>query len=113
MLHEMIRGLYPERGYTNTADALKYTSQFMFQMDRKDARKVVLLFTDGLSNKGRANTLLQASNLRRLRKAEIYTVAVTPYIDEMELRSMASTPEHHIQVGYGTAGAWITKQNPC
>ena len=96
-MNSEINALTPERKVTFTAGALQYTKDQMFNGARSNTRKVVVLFTDGLSNWRPNDVLYQASLLKNM-SVEIHTVALTPYIDEGELRSIATSNQHYMQV---------------
>ncbi len=56
---------------------------------------VMLLFTDGLSNRESHLTLQMASDLKQI-GIEMFTVSLTEDIDEEELRLIASSSQHVI-----------------
>ena len=84
-------------GYTYTSEALRFIGSEAFSQakgERHDARDVVVIISDGLSNYDYANTLLSAKQLKLSRPGlEIYTVGASKYVDEDELKGIASDPK--------------------
>ena len=64
---------------------------------RQSTRSVVLLFTDGQSNRNSAQTKQRALELKSI-GAEIFTVSLDKEIDLEELNSIATSFQHVIQV---------------
>lgn len=76
-------------GYTYTSEGLKQVSTQLFMGYKQ--RKVVVVLTDGLSNYDIQDTIPEAERLKQ-QNVEVYTVGLTKYIDEDELRGLASFP---------------------
>ncbi len=93
-----------EGGITYTSEALRFTGNEVFKTDagdRSQARDVVVIITDGLSNFDYMGTIPSAYDLRQIRpNVEIFTVAITEYVDETELKGIASSPAdtHYLQL---------------
>jgi len=65
-LIKAIKALPKDRGITNTAEALQFTRDDQFTAlngDRPDAKNMVVLITDGMSNRQRENTVPNAQLL--------------------------------------------------
>ena len=80
-------------GHTNTGDAIHSMRMELFKDifgDRKDAKNVAILITDGESSNG-AQTLRE-SKLAKQEDVRIFTVGITNQINETELKLVASTP---------------------
>ena len=91
-IYQAITNLNHEGGNTNTADALKMAREEVFvasQGDR-DAKNIVILMTDGLSTINPNKVAIEANLTKTQSKAEIYVIAIGKYVDENELRSIAS-----------------------
>ena len=81
-------------GNTNTARALESVLTFLLDPGyggRDNARKVIVLLTDGLSNKNQDQTILKALELKN-HGVEIFVVSMETDVDEQELMSVASDP---------------------
>ena len=78
-------------GYTYTSQGLKQVS-IALQSGQKQ-RKVVVVLTDGLSNYDIQDTLPEARQLKNQQNVEVYAIGLTKYIDEDELKGLASYPD--------------------
>jgi len=97
-MRQTVHNLQPQRGFTDTAMVLSYVNDHMFTGDRSDAENVVVLISDGLSNGGTGVALHRATDLKFNRQVKLHTIAMTPYIDEEELRDTASSDREFLQV---------------
>ena len=89
---EAVQGLQHKGGNTNTSGALHMARERVFRnmnLARDNVRKVILLMTDGLSTVQRQNTRTEAHETRSA-GIEIYVVAIGKYIDEAEIREIAT-----------------------
>ena len=96
---DAIQALEHEGGNTYTASALSLARNRVFGTSRQrwrlGARRAIVLMTDGLSTVHREDTHFEASLLRTL-GIDIYVVAIGKYIDEAELRSIATAYDTHL-----------------
>ena len=88
-----------ERGSTNTGDAIKYIREEMSSSrHNKDARKVAILLTDGLTNAPgktpEAYALAEAEKLKAL-DVQVFTIGLGTKLNETFLKDMASSPLHY------------------
>ena len=85
---------------TNTAGALKIVNQDIFKDSRRDADKILVILSDGLSNINSDKTLLEAGYLKTS-KVRLFTVALTNEYDQVALTQLASYPaySHHLAAG--------------
>ena len=84
-------------GTTNTAEALEFVREYMFQPSngaRENVTKMVIVITDGKSNV-KAETLAQAELLKQT-GAEVFALGIgaTGGIDEEEINTMATNKEN-------------------
>ena len=88
-------------GNTNTAAALRIARTRLYDgaEDRADARKVVILLTDGLSNLDVESTETEAAELKAT-GVEVFAIGITQYIDGDHLRAISSRPHdtHFVSV---------------
>lgn len=86
-----------ERGSTNTGDALlRAYEEMQTTRHNENARKVVVLLTDGLANAPgdtpEAHALAQAEKLRAL-DTQVFTIGLGERLNEAFLREISSTPD--------------------
>lgn len=90
-----------ETGSTNTGDAiLRAKEEFASSRHNKDARKVLVLLTDGLANDPGETPELYAQDAATALKAagvEIYTIGLGEKVNEPFLRSIASGDSHYFK----------------
>ncbi len=87
-----------ERGSTNVGDALKLmTEELTSERHNADARKVAILFTDGLANAGgedpEAYALEKATELKKF-GIDVYTIGLGAKVNRPFLEMIASDNEH-------------------
>jgi len=87
-----VRRLVHIGGNTNIADGLLKARTELFNVtSRPNSRRIAILIADGVANRKIANTLPEATNLKRA-GVEIFTVGVGG-ADREQLRQIASSPD--------------------
>jgi Mg-chelatase subunit ChlD len=90
-----------ERGSTNTGDALKAAEQEL-DSDRHnpDARKVLVLLTDGLANAPGDDAeqyALDAADALRQTDVDVFTIGLGNSVNDAFLSAVASAPDHYLK----------------
>ena len=89
---QAVKNLNHDGGNTNTADALKMAREEVFvanQGDRRSAKNIVILMTDGISTVKPAQVYVEANLIRSVSQAEIFVVGIGEYVDQGELSLIA------------------------
>ena len=88
----VIRGLNPEtNGRTNTPMAIRLaTRQLTGRRARADAKKIMIVITDGMSNEG--GLIAPPASMAKDAGIEVFVFGVGRGVDEAELRVIASEP---------------------
>lgn len=92
-MRDAINGMEYTRGTTNTAAGLKYVRERLFNGrggDRRDVNNVIVILTDGNSNE-KEKTVTEAM-AAKADGIHIITMALGGWLDEYELRAIASDP---------------------
>ncbi len=92
-----------ETGGTNTGDALvRATEELRSERHNSNARKVVVLLTDGLANEPDVDPevyALAAAETLKGTGAEVYTIGLGSELNETFLRSIATDSDHYFSAG--------------
>ena len=78
-------------GWTATGDALNLIRRRLFSQSPQDAKKVLLMITDGRSNRQSYNPITEARLLKES-GVEIFTFGIGRRVHDPELTAIASTP---------------------
>jgi len=95
-VQKAISGLDIDGGDTNIAAALRTARKVMFSTSngaRPGIPKIIILLTDGAANAEASKTRPEAE-LTKAADIKIFTVGVTPEVDENQLRLIASKPDY-------------------
>ena len=86
--------------FTHTADGLRklidvgFTKEAGARLDSTTVFRLAIVMTDGISNINRDDTLIAAERVHAFRPTIlVYVVAVTDFVDEVELNTIATAPE--------------------
>lgn len=78
------------RGTTNTADSIKFSVDNVFDGNRRDVQKIIIILTDGDSNNP-TKTLAEAKGAKDS-KIHIVAIGVGEWTNKLELDTIASYP---------------------